>query len=422
MPSYRSFLKHPPWRRLFLASTAARLPMTMAIFGLVLAGRALGSFALGGRLAALYTLTGAATAAWRGRRMDRGDLQRGLQRDGVVVAALSAGIAATIATGAPAAVAAVLAVLLGLAMAAIPGGYRALVPTGAPPGELASAYALDAVCVEACFVAGPAVAAVAAWFGGAKAVFVVMTATALAGAAMVGRLAPSEPAVRAAAPAPAPYRVPTMVGALVATVGVGMALGVLDATYPPFAVALGSRAAFGGVFVTLMAVGSATSGLLFGPRLAASGRVGARAIALVAVFGLVVLPLAAAPGIAVAALLALVAGAPFALMATSASVLIQRTVANERATEAFSMLNGGLLTGNAIGSAAVSALIGPAGARSTMLLAGAGPLLAAGGLGIAVLARRRHARSPRPAPPWAPPPPDAALSERASPSAGAGGA
>jgi hypothetical protein len=394
MPSYRSFVMHPPWRRLFLASTAARLPMTMAIFGLVLAGRALGSFAWGGRLAALYTLTGAATAAWRGRRMDRGDLRRGLRRDGVLVALLSVAIFGTIAGGAPPLVAAVLAVLLGLAMAAIPGGYRALVPTGAPPGELAPAYALDAVCVEACFVAGPAVAAVAAWFGGARAVFVLMAITALVGAVMAGRLAPVERAAPTGSPAPAPYRVPAMVGALAATIGVGMALGVLDATYPPFAVTLGSRAAFGGVFVTLMAIGSAVSGLVFGPRLASSHRIGTGAVVLVALFGAVVLPIAASPGIAVAALLALVAGAPFALMATSASVLIQRTVAPERATEAFSMLNGGLLTGSAIGAAVVSAVIGTAGARETVLLAGAGPLLAAAGLTAVALGRRRRVRVP----------------------------
>jgi len=239
------------------------------------------------------------------------------------------------------------------------------------------------VCVEACFVAGPAVAAIAAWFGGAKAVFALMAVTALAGAVMAGRIGPGEQADRAAGPAPAPFRVPTMVGALAAAVGVGVALGVLDATYPPFAVALGSRAALGGVFITLMAVGSAISGLLFGPRLAAGRRVAPRAVALVAVFGVGVLPLAAAPGIGVAAVLALAAGAPFALMVTSASVLIQRTVAPARAAEAFSMLNGGLLLGNAIGSGVVSLVIGPIGARETMLIAGAGPLLAATGVALA---------------------------------------
>ncbi|HZQ59630.1 MAG TPA: MFS transporter [Acidimicrobiales bacterium] len=393
MPSYRSFLQYPPWRRLVLASTCARLPMTMAIFGLVLAGRALGSFALGGRLAAVYTLTGAATAMWRGRHMDRGDLRLGLRRDGVVVAALAAGIAVAVAAHSPALVVAGLAFLLGLAMAAIPGGYRALVTSGAPPGELNHAYALDAVCVEVCFVAGPAVAAAVAWFGGPKSVFALMALTALLGAVMVGRLAPAEGrGAEPGEPAPAPFRVPAMVGALVAAIGVGMAIGVEDATYPPLAVAFGSRAALGGVFVTLMALGSATSGLLLGPRVALSRQVTTRAVCLVALFGVAVLPVAAAPGIAAAIPLALIAGAPFALMVTSASVLIQRTVARERSAEAFSMLNAGLLVGNAVGSAVVSATIGPAGARATMLIAGAGPLLAATGLFTVMAMGRRRAQ------------------------------
>jgi hypothetical protein len=66
MPSYRSLTSLPAWRRFFLASTASRLPITMGVFGMVLVGHALGSFALGARLAATYTITGAATSVWRG--------------------------------------------------------------------------------------------------------------------------------------------------------------------------------------------------------------------------------------------------------------------------------------------------------------------------------------------------------------------
>jgi len=390
MPSYRSFFEHPPWRRLLLAGTASRLPMTMGIFGLVLAGRALGSFALGGRLAALYTLTGAATAMWRGRRMDRGDLRRALRRDGALVAVLSAGIAVCVATHGPAPVAAALAVLLGLAMAAIPGAYRALVPTGAPPGQIAAAYALDAVCVEACFVAGPALAAAVAWAAGPAAVFVLMAAAALVGSVTAGRLAPAERTLARHGDAPAPYRVPAMVGALAGAIAAGIGLGLLDATFPPFAVVLGSRAALGGAFVTLMALGSAASGLLFGPRVARAHSVGPRAAALLLLFGVVVFPMAAAPGVGVVILLAFMAGAPFALMTTSVSVLIQRTVAPERTTEAFSMLNAGLLAGNAVGSAIASATIGPWGARTTLALAGVGPLVGGAALIVAVIVTRRR--------------------------------
>jgi len=82
---------------------------------------------------------------------------------------------------------------------------------------------------------------------------------------------------------------------------------------------------------------------------------------------------------------------PFALLATSASVLIQRRVASGRATEAFSMLNAGLLGGNAVGSALVSATIGPAGARLTLLMAGGGPLVAGVVLLATIRSRQRRA-------------------------------
>ena len=118
---------------------------------------------------------------------------------------------------------------------------------------------------------------------------------------------------------------------------------------------------------------------------------GPRAAALLLVFGVVVFPMAAAHGIALVILLAFIAGAPFALMTTSVSVLIQRTVAPERTTEAFSMLNAGLLVGNAVGSGLASAAIGPAGARATMLLAGGGPIVGASVLLGAMAVQHRRA-------------------------------
>jgi predicted MFS family arabinose efflux permease len=90
-----------------------------------------------------------------------------------------------------------------------------------------------------------------------------------------------------------------------------------------------------------------------------------------------VLPIAASSNVGVVLIMTFVAGAPFALMATSASVLIQRSIHQARTTEAFSLLNAGLLAGAAAGSALASTLLGSVGARATLLLAGAGPVLAA---------------------------------------------
>jgi MFS family permease len=362
----------------------------MGVFGLVLAGHALGSFSLGARLAAVYTLTGAATAVWRGRRMDRGDLRRSLQRDGVLVAIAAAALAVCVKTHAPVLVAAVLAVALGTALAAIPGGYRAMVSAVVPPEDVGAGYALDSVCVEACFVCGPAVAAMTAWFVGPAGVFVLMAVCALAGSLAAGRLPSVRRAPSSGATSLAPHRIPVMLAILAGTVAGGTALGVLDATFPAFASTLGTKAAVGGIFITVMALGSGCGGLLFGPRVAGGHDIGRRAAMLLFLFGIVIVPMAAANSIWLVAGLAFIAGAPFALMTTSASVLIQRSVDEARTTEAFSLLNAGLLAGAAIGSALASSLLGTVGARTTLFLAGVGP--AVGGLTLLIIATRTGRR------------------------------
>jgi hypothetical protein len=388
MPSYRALIRRPLWRRYLLASTAARLPITMGVFGMVLAGRALGSFSLGARLAALYTITGAVTALWRGRRLDRGDLHRGLQRDGLAFAAVTAVLAVAVHAHAAWPVAAVLACGSGVTLASIPGGYRSLLPSVVPAGDVGPAYALDAVSVEVCFTLGPAAAALVAWFAGAAGVFALMAVLGLIGAVAVTRL-PSAPPRGAPTDAVSPLRVPVIVGVLVGTLALGTALGVLDATFPALAVALGSRAALGGIFITLMALGSACAGLVLGPRIAASADLPKRAAQIVVVFGVVVIPMSLVHGLAPVAALALLAGAPFALMSTAGSVLIQRSVDPARSSEAFSLLNAAILGGDAIGSAVASTVLGPLGPHATLAVAAVGPVV----IGCALVALVHVARS-----------------------------
>jgi hypothetical protein len=412
MSSYRVLVRRAQWRRFFLASTASRLPVTMGVFGMVLAGRALGSFALGARLAAVYTLTGAATAVWRGRRLDRGDLRRGLRRDGALVAVVAIALAACVRAHAPWAVLAVGAVALGAALAGIPGAYRSMLPAVVPADQVGAGYAVDAVCVEACFVFGPAFAAAVAWFAGAGAVFVLMAGCALVGALAAGRLPSVDRRGLRAAAATAPHRVPAVVGALVGAVAAGSALGVFDATFPALASSLGTRAAAGGILITLTATGSATAGLLLGPRIAAARDLPRRASQVLVVFGVTALPLAFVPTLGGVAVVALVAGAPFALMSTAAAVLVQRRVQPARTAEAFSLLNAGLLAGSAAGSAAASAVLGPFGARGAVAVASVAPVTAGTCLLAVLSISRRRRRADGTAGPTAPAGPEVSLGRR----------
>ena len=98
-------------------------------------------------------------------------------------------------------------------------------------------------------------------------------------------------------------------------------------------------------------------------------------------YGVVVLPFAVIPGLAVGAVVALVSGAPFAMMTTSCSVLVQRNVPATRITESFSILNAGLMGGAAAGAGLASLLVDSRGPRTAMVTASIAPLLA----GIALL-------------------------------------
>nr|MBA2577732.1 hypothetical protein [Euzebyaceae bacterium] len=77
----RDLARQRLWRRWTLASFLARLPGTMTLLALVLAGEeATGSLAVGAQLAGVATVVAGVAAPWRGRRLDRAELRGGLQR------------------------------------------------------------------------------------------------------------------------------------------------------------------------------------------------------------------------------------------------------------------------------------------------------------------------------------------------------
>src|SRR5918912_4518997 len=80
LPSYGSLVADSAWRRWTLASGLSRLPIAMAPLGLVLAGHyATGSFADGALLAGVYAFAESLAAPLLGRRLDSGELRRGLR-------------------------------------------------------------------------------------------------------------------------------------------------------------------------------------------------------------------------------------------------------------------------------------------------------------------------------------------------------
>ena len=135
----RALLQSRSFRRWAVANLFARLPLTMQLLALVLAGEAAtGSLAVGAQLAGAATVATGAAGLWRGRQLDRRDLRSGLQRHLLAGAAGMAGIAVAVALEAPVPVLFGVAIATAIVSAAVLGGFRALLVPAIGRDQLAA--------------------------------------------------------------------------------------------------------------------------------------------------------------------------------------------------------------------------------------------------------------------------------------------
>jgi len=370
----------PGWRRWLLASFLARLPLTMTLLALQLAGQeATGSLAVGAVLAGVATGTSGLAATLRGRRLDRGELRGGLRRAAAGTAAVFLAQAAALSVGAPVAVLFVLAAVQGVVGAAVQGGFRALLTPVVPRALLARGSTLDAVFVEAAFVAGPALAGVLALVIGARGVLVAMAAAALAAAVVTGGL-PRVPPAPAGGGAAAPWRSRAALAVYALTLAGGLTLGMLESAVAALAEDLGVAAALAGPLLTLTAVGSAVGGIVAAGRITTGGPVVGPAAALFAAMGVLLLPVAGAPSIVLLGAALFLVGIPIAPLNALGALRLQVTIDPGRQAEGFATYTAAVLIGAGLGQALTGLLLAPLGARGLLAAAVAVPIAATAAL------------------------------------------
>lgn len=376
MAPLRRLARQALWRRWTLASFLARLPGTMVLLALVLVGeRVTGSLAVGAQLAGVATGSTGLAALWRGRRLDRVELAGGLQRDCLLTGAVLAAQTVAVTTGAPLGVLFALAAAQGVAGAAIYGGFRALLPAVVSPEDRADANGLDAVFVEVAFVSGPVVAGVLALVTGPVGVLAVM-AVAYGIAALVTAGLPRY------APVPVqdavtPLRVPLARVVYLLALAMGACLGMFESAIPARLPALGLPPAAAGPLLALTALGSGIGGIVATGRADQLGDPVRRAVALMAAFGLLIVPSALSGSTFLLGLALFGAGLPIApLNALGALVLSVRVPAGRQA-EGFAIFTAAILIGAGGGQIAAGRLLEPLGAQGILLLAAAVPGLAA---------------------------------------------
>jgi MFS family permease len=390
--SYARVMRVPSVTPMLGAALLARMPFGILGLALVLFIREqTGSFAVAGAVSGGYALAAAASSPVLGRLFDRIGPTRVLVPAGTASGVSLVGLVVLGLEDAPAGVLVASAALSGALTPPISPALRVLLrdALGDSEGLLMVSYALDAILLDLVFVVGPLLAAVIVAVASPAAAVIAAVACISSGTLWFGLLAPArrwrgETRERHPAGALASKGMRTL---MLTTLPLGICLGALEVTMPAFGREQGSGA-IAGVALSVISVGSAAGGLLYGS--IASRREPLRdwlvfMFALPTGLGL----LAAAHSILALLLIAPFAGAALAPLTTVENALVPEVAPEGTLAESFTWVITATVLGVSAGSAMAGALVDAAGWRWAQA--------AAGGLGLvgAVFAvARRHTLAP----------------------------
>ncbi len=386
LAAYRRVLAAPGVVPMVLFGLLARMPIGMGPVALILFVHAeTGSFGRAGVVAGAFTVGLGVTGPPLARVIDRHGSRLVVVPGAIVMLAALLAVVALGEAGVGTVPLAAAALLAGAASTPIGGILRRRWAELIAPAELGTAFAVDAVMIEAMFVAGPLLAgALAATAGQAEGVIAagVLGIVGAAGFAKVATVsAGGDPDAErhwlGALVSPS-LRLLVLSGLVLAG-----AFGALDVTLPAFGAEHGA-AALGGPFTAALAFGSGVGGLLYGARPAVFGRPGRALVVLSALMTLCCLPLPAAASVAEMFLFAALAGLFLAPQITVRNQIVHGSLAAGTATEAFTWLSLAMTVGASAGSALVGPLVEAAGWRAGAFVAIGAPAAAT----LVLLARR----------------------------------
>lgn len=354
-------LRQRTWQRWTLSSFLARLPISMSLFGLVLAGQAAtGSLATGAKLAGVTTLCAGLFGPLRGRLLDRGELRRALQRSCFVASGLLGAFAVSVTLKVHVVILYALCVGLGYSVSGVWGGFRALLVVAVTPDRLRRAHFVESLMVEVSYGAGPLLVTALAELGGAVAVLAGMATVAfVAGVSMIGvvRLHP-RPAVRTHL-----LRRRKDIRVLVALAFcLGLGFGTFETNVPQRMPQYGLSADLAGVFLLLLAIGSMIGGTYVSLRPIRRQRTARKASALFGVFALLMLPSTLAPVAGVYAGCLLFASLMLVPITGLGSSELEARIGETQRAEAFSSFLAATMIGGGLGGVLNGVLVEPLGA------------------------------------------------------------
>jgi len=385
---------HPPGTATALtASVVGRLSLGMTGLALLILVRDVtGSYSGAGAVSAAYAVSFAVGAPSRARGADRkGPV--GVLRWCGVLHPLAFGLLVVLAeVGASVLALAACAVLVGLTVPPLGAVMRALWGVVVESDQLSSAYSLESVVVEACFVLGPLLVAVLSTTLDPAAGVVASGLVAGAGALWLSAsslLAQVEPHPERSSALAGPLVSPVVRACLLNVLWIGVGFGTIEVATLAFVDEHGSAKATAGVVLAVWSIGSILGGLVYGglhlrttaarqlPALVAAVSIGA------------ILPVLA-PGVLVLALLLMLSGSTIAPFSACNSVLLGSAAPLGTVTEVFAWNGSMIFGGAAAGTALAGVLVDTAGARAAFAATAVSGLLAFGSSLLGLRALRRH--------------------------------
>ena len=388
---YRSILSLPGALRFSATGLLARMEIAMVSLGSVLLVQATtGSYAIAGGVAATLGVASAVVAPFVARTVDRVG-QAVVLRVAVVLHAALLVVLVVAAEGRWALplvfLVAALAGATQLSVGALVRARWALLLSGTP--RLQTAFALESVLDEVVFVVGPVVVTLLATLVTPALGPLLAAATALVGGLLLSLQSATQPPLADRSVAlPPEHRGPLlrMRGLTVLVLvflGAGGIFGASEVSVAAVTKAAGAPA-LAGLVLSLWAVGSMVSGIVYGA-VAWRSRVDHRFVVLVGLLALTTVPMLVAP-VWAQPVVFLLAGVVIAPTITTGTTLVESLVPRTRLTEGLAWTNTGLSLTYALAAAGAGAIIDGAGAQAGFLVPLASGVLAAA---AAVIGLRR---------------------------------
>jgi MFS family permease len=370
---YGRVLRAPHVRALVAFSVVARVPLGITSIALVLfVKQQTGSFAWAGVVTATFALSSAILGVAMSRLIDRHGQTLVLLGGMTVYCAAVGGIVALGLAGAP------IGALIACAVAA---GAQPPVSTCLRPlwpqlladerSLLPTAYALDALLIEAVFVAGPLLTGLLVALFSPQVALLVGLAFIATGVLGFSSQEPSRRwrgEGREHGGLIGALRSPGLQTLTAAAFGIGSCFGAIEVAFAAYGTSR-HTSALAGVLIALNATGSALGGLWYGANAHRLGPVQRAYVLLVCSFGPLMALIAAAPTLGFVIAMAVISGMATAPLTTAQNLLVGELAPRGRVTESFTWLVTALVVGIATGNAAAGALTDVSSWRIAVLAA-----------------------------------------------------